>query len=102
MLLAAVEPAAAEGGEEAGKRRHCDDEVPRISLGEHSLSFRWVLPVLPRVRPERVIGHPRTGDPRGLELPGLAVGTQRYASIGVLELVRLRVPRPQTSHQMAL
>ena len=64
VLLAAVEPAAAEGGEEAGKRRHCDDEVPRISLGEHSLSFRWVLPVHRRVRPEGVIGHPRTGDPR--------------------------------------
>ncbi len=41
LSLAAVEPAPAKTGEEAGERRRCDNEVARISLGEHSrTSFR--------------------------------------------------------------
>ena len=31
-----------------------------------------------------------------------AVGVQRYASTGLLELVRLSVPCPKTRHQMAV
>ena len=53
LSLAAVEPAAAETGEEAGECRHCDDEVARISLGEHSRkSFRMSALVLAVVGPE--------------------------------------------------
>ena len=41
LSLAAVEPAPAEAGENAGERRQCDDDVARISFGEHSRkSFR--------------------------------------------------------------
>jgi hypothetical protein len=42
--LAAVEPARAQAGDEAGECRHCDDEVPPVSLVEQGRkSFReWL------------------------------------------------------------
>jgi hypothetical protein len=49
LSLAAVEPARAETGEEAGERRHCDDEVTRISLGEHSRKSFRVIALLGRL-----------------------------------------------------
>ena len=106
VALAAVEPAAAEGGEEAGERRHCNDEVTRLSLGEHSrTSFRYVA-CLPRLSARGTVGHPRTGDPPGLASAGsryVARDAQRFASSSASRmLVRLNVPRRAARHQMAL
>jgi hypothetical protein len=62
LPLAAVEPAPAEAGEETGERGRCDNEVARISLGEHSrtsLSDDWL--VLAVVGPEYGWDTPQRG-----------------------------------------
>ena len=112
--LAAVEPAPAKAGEDAGEGRQGDDEIARISLGEHSRkSFRVNAGVFAVVGPEYRSDTPERGIHRAL--PGqrrlrqwfdvpIGLGTGRRAALRSDRAVRVqfRVPRWSVLHQMAL